>query len=217
MAEFVKKTSKMSLNPQPSQVSVPSYARRYSHSFLILCHRRDHLETDRSIGIQATEIPNPSLPLLLSRVFTRPRGRAPRSMSGSIRASPSGLGLSALGSVFVGTHEVHPVHRDVLLLDGLLHALLVLPEALGARVAAAVPLQELLSEPAVETLVVLPLQVGTRLADAVHLRRPTEILTRRRNVEDLLRSSSPQRHTPATSLSQSRDRIKSELSLWKLK
>lgn len=101
---------------------------------------------------------------------------------------------SALGFVFVGTHEFHPVDRDVLLLDGLLHAVLVLPEALGARVAAAVPLQELLSEPAVETLVVLPLQVGTRFADAVHLRRHAEIPTRRRNVEDFLRPASLQRH-----------------------
>lgn len=101
---------------------------------------------------------------------------------------------SALGFVFVGTHEFHPVDRDVLLLDGLLHAVLVLPEALRARVAAAVPLQELLGEPAVEALVVLPLQVGTRFADAVHLRRKVEIPTKRRNVENFLRSLSPQRH-----------------------
>lgn len=83
---------------------------------------------------------------------------------------------SALGFVFVGTHEFHPFDRDVLLLDGLLHAVLVLPEALGARVPAAVPLQELVGEPAVETLVVLPLQVGARFPDAVHLRRRAEVL-----------------------------------------
>lgn len=113
-----------------------------------------------------------------------------------------------MGLVLVGTHEVHPVDRDVLLPDGLLHALLVLPEALGARVAAAVPLQELLGEPAVETLVVLPLQVGARFADAVHLRTQVEIRTRRRNVDAFRSSSSPQRH--ATTLSSSRDSIENE-------
>lgn len=82
-----------------------------------------------------------------------------------VRSSPP----SAVGLVLVGAHEVHSVDRDVFLLDGLLHAALVLPEGLGARVTAAVPFQELLGEPAVEALVVLPLQVGAGLPDAVHL------------------------------------------------
>lgn len=80
-----------------------------------------------------------------------------------------GRGPSALGLVLVGAHELHAVDGNVLLLDGLLDAALVLPEALGARVAAAVPLQELVGEPAVEALVVLPLQVRTRFPDAVHV------------------------------------------------
>lgn len=79
-----------------------------------------------------------------------------------------GRGPSALGLVLVGAHKLHTVDGDVLLLDGLLHAALVLPEAFGARIAAAVPLQELVGEPAVEALVVLPLQVRTRFPDAVH-------------------------------------------------
>lgn len=106
-------------------------------------------------------------------MLSGPRGHAPRSewridvgIDDRCGSCPSALGL-----VLVGAHELHPVHRDVLLLDGLLHAALVLPEGLGARVSAPVPLQELLGEPAVEALVVLPLQVGAGLPDAVHLRQ----------------------------------------------
>lgn len=95
--------------------------------------------------------------------------------------SPAGFrGPSALGLVLVGAHELHAVDGNVLLFDGLLHAALVLPEALGARVAAAVPLQELVGEPAVEALVVLPLQVRARLPDAVHVQNATFAERRRR-------------------------------------
>lgn len=116
-------------------------------------------------------------------MLSGPRGHAPRA------AGWSDIGVdvsspSALGFVLVGAHELHSVDRDVLLLDGLLHAPLVLPERLGTRVAAPVPLQELLGEPAVEALVVLPLQVGAGLPDAVHVRHKPENTTRRRNVED---------------------------------
>lgn len=116
--------------------------------------------------------------------FTRARGAcvsggsARAQWASRAHASPLGGGArasgdpsSALGLVLVGAHEVHPVDRDVLLLDGLLHAPLVLPEGLAARVAAPVALQELLREPAVEALVVVPLEVGAGLPDAVHRRR----------------------------------------------
>lgn len=108
-----------------------------------------------------------------SRVVLRAPTRLVHALRGQYEVwSRWACSRSALGLVSVGTHEVHPLDRYVLLLDGLLHAVLVLPEAVGARVTAAVALQELLGEPAVKTLVVLPLQVGTRFADAVHLRRP---------------------------------------------
>ena len=127
-----------------------------------------------------------SLPL---RMLSGPRGHAPRSAGCSdigVDVSPP----SALGLVLVGAHELHPVDRDVLLLDGLLDAPLVLPEGLGTRVAAPVPLQELLGEPAVEALVVLPLQVGAGLPDTVHVRQRPENTTRRRSVEDFFSRSS---------------------------
>lgn len=114
-------------------------------------------------------------------MLSGPRGHSPRSIW-RIDLSIDDRQGSALGLVLVGAHELHAVDRDVLLLDGLLHAPLVLAEGLGARVAAPVPLQELLGEPAVEALVVLPLQVGAGLPDAVHLRHSEDRRTRgRRN------------------------------------
>lgn len=106
--------------------------------------------------------------VLLLRMLSGPRGHT----SQSVWCIDIGIDdrPSALRFVFIGTHELHPVDRDVLLLDGLLHAPLVLLEGLGAGVAAPVPLQELLGEPAVEALVVLPLQLGAGLPDAVHVR-----------------------------------------------
>lgn len=77
---------------------------------------------------------------------------------------------SALWPLLAGAHEVQAVDRDVLVLDGLVHAALIEAEGLSARVPAAVPLQELVCEPAVEALVVLALQVGAGLPYAVHVR-----------------------------------------------
>lgn len=109
-------------------------------------------------------------------MLSGPRGHSARS----VRCFGIGVGAddrsgvssspSALRFVLVGAHELHPVDRYVLLLDGLLNAPLVLLEGLRAGVPAPVPLQELLGEPAVEALIVLPLQLGAGLPDAVHLR-----------------------------------------------
>ncbi|MED6265490.1 hypothetical protein CHARACLAT_025983 [Characodon lateralis] len=95
---------------------------------------------------------------------------------------------SAVRFVLVGPHELHPIDRDVLLLDGLLHTTLVLPEGLGARVPAPVPLQEVLREPAVEALVVLALELRAGLPDAVHLRGSKQATPQREIIQrrDLL-------------------------------
>lgn len=105
--------------------------------------------------------------------------RKPRSVSlgalpvllegGRGRSSRHLLSFSAVGFVLVGAHEVQAVHGDVLVLDGLLHAALVQPEAVRARLGASLSLQELVGEPSVETLVVLPLEFRASLAHAVHL------------------------------------------------
>lgn len=49
-----------------------------------------------------------------------------------------------------------------------LNALLVALEEVGARIPRAVPLEELLGEPAIEALVILTLHVGASLPYAVH-------------------------------------------------
>lgn len=111
------------------------------------------------------------LKAVLRRMHGRPQGHTRQwlcSIDANIDKSVSSP--SALGFVFVGAHELHSINRNVLLFDGLLHTPLVLPESLGARVATAVPLQELLGEPAVKALVVLPLQVRAGLSNAVHIR-----------------------------------------------
>lgn len=49
-----------------------------------------------------------------------------------------------------------------------LNALLVALEEVSARISRAVPLEELLGEPAIEALVILTLHVGASLPYAVH-------------------------------------------------
>ena len=65
-------------------------------------------------------------------------------------------------------HELQSFNRNLLLLYRFLNTLLVALEEVGAWVPGAVPLEELLSKPAIEALVVLALHVGASLPYAVH-------------------------------------------------
>lgn len=65
-------------------------------------------------------------------------------------------------------HELQSFNGNLLLLYCFLNALLVALEEVGARIPRAVPLEELLGEPAIEALVILTLHVGASLPYAVH-------------------------------------------------